>query len=338
MSQQEHAIPPKAERKSSSFGCGFWLILSLVLAALVGYTVYQTQKEIDKVFDAQPKAQRLFVLPPGPGGPVQAEVKPPRQADEEKDLITNSIGTKLKLVPAGSFLMGASSDDGDDASTIEKPRHKVTITKPFYLGMFEVTQNEYRQVMNENPSFFKKAEILPVESVSWYATVKFCNKLSEREGRKPYYKIVGETVTILSGKGYRLPTEAEWEYACRAGSTTKHPFGNNDGDLSAYAWFGESPLGETHLVGQKKANRWGFYDMQGNVQEWCQDLYSTDYYTFSPELDPPGPATAPKGVFRVFRGGSWRFNAEECRPANRQGVSPGHEFMFLGFRLAADQQ
>ena len=181
---------------------------------------------------------------------------------------------KLKLIPAGSYLMGATPDD-TDAYNDEKPQHKVTITRPFYLGVYEVTQYEYRQVMNDNPSHFKDSELLPVESVSWLDAVKFCNKLSERERRTPYYKIEDKTVTILGGNGYRLPTEAEWEYACRApqgaGTATKHPFGGIGADLSGYAWFEGNSGAKTHSVGQLKPNRWGLYDMQGNVSEWCQD-------------------------------------------------------------------
>jgi formylglycine-generating enzyme required for sulfatase activity len=136
----------------------------------------------------------------------------------EKDMTKNSIGMKLKLIPAGSFLMGAAPNDpgaGDD----QKPQHKVTITRPFYLGVYEVTQHEYKQVMGANPSksqFDESSKFLPVEQVSWFDGVAFCNKLSEREGRRPFYKVEGRNVTILGGNGYRLPTEAEWEYACRA--------------------------------------------------------------------------------------------------------------------------
>ena len=134
---------------------------------------------------------------------------------EKKELVIKSIGTKMKLLPAGSYLMGSTPDDAD-AEMDEKPQHKVTISRSFYLGVYEVTQHEYRQVMNDNPSHFKESELLPVEMVSWLDAVKFCNKLSKRERRRPYYKIEDKTVTILGGTGYRLPTEAEWEYACRA--------------------------------------------------------------------------------------------------------------------------
>jgi len=256
---------------------------------------------------------------------------------EEKELVTNSIGTRLKLIPAGSFLRGATLND--NGSDDEKPQRKVTITRPYYLGVYEVTQYEYRQVMNDNPSKFKDSELLPVEQVSWLDAVKFCNKLSERERRKPYYKIEGDSVTVLGGNGYRLPTEAEWEYACRAPQSpetaTKHPFGDNDDDLSSYAWFDKNSENKTHPVGQKKPNRWGLYDMQGNVWEWCQDWYSANYYTFAPENDPPGPASA---SYRVFRGGCWNYSPGLCRPADRDRDEPEYRNRNLGFRLAADQQ
>ncbi len=266
----------------------------------------------------------------------QLETAWPGATADEKELVTNSVGTKLKLLPAGWYLMGATPDD-TAADKDEKPQHKVTITRPFYLGVCEVTQYEYRQVMNDNPSKFKDSELLPVENVSWLDAVKFCNKLSERERRKPYYKIEDNTVTIFGGNGYRLPTEAEWEYACRApqsdGSATKHPFGDNDADLSRYAWFSENSAEKTHQVGQKKPNRWGLYDMQGNVWEWCQDFYSADYYSFSPESDPPGPVSA---SVRVFRGGSWDYGPGDCRPAFRFGDGPDNRDSYLRFRLAAD--
>jgi formylglycine-generating enzyme required for sulfatase activity len=267
----------------------------------------------------------------------QLETAPPTAAGVPKELITNSIGMKLKLIPAGSFLMGATPDD-TEAKKDEKPQHKVTITRPFYLGVYEVTQYEYKQVMNDNPSLFKDSELLPVESVSWLDAVRFCNKLSGRERRRSYYKIEGETVTVLGGDGYRLPTEAEWEYACRApqnsGSATRYVFGDDETDLVNYAWFDKNSGEKTHPVGQKKSNRWGLYDMQGNVLEWCQDFYLDVYYSFSPETDPPGPAT---GLTRVTRGGSWDDHPWVCRPASRDRYAPTLRFLDRGFRVAAVQ-
>jgi formylglycine-generating enzyme required for sulfatase activity len=270
----------------------------------------------------------------------QLETARPAAPSEEKDLITNSIGMKLKLIPSGSFLMGATPDD-TSAFDDEKPQHKVTITRPFYLGVYEVTQYEYKQVMDDNPSHFKDSELLPVEQVSWLDAVRFCNKLSEREGRRPYYKIEDETVTILGGNGYRLPTEAEWEYACRApkdpGDATKHPFGSDESELANYAWFDGNSDKKTHPVGQKRPNRWGLYDMQGNVYEWCQDVYSEVAYRFSRDADPLGPAAA-GASHRVFRGGSWNYGPWYCRPASRYRLTPDYRNDSLGFRVAAVQE
>ena len=257
---------------------------------------------------------------------------------EEKDMIKNSIGMKLKLIPAGSFLMGATLDDAR-ADDIEKPQHKVTITRPFYLGVYEVTQYEYKQVMGANPSDFQPSELLPVERVSWLDAVTFCNKLSEREGRRPYYKIEDRTVTILGGNGYRLPTEAEWEYACRCAkhlsSATKHPFGNDQSELVNYAWFNGIGEFETHPVGQKLPNRWGLYDMQGNVWEWCQDWFDENYYKQSPADDPRGPM---QGDERVLRGGCWSYHPGACRPAERGYHVPENHGNVIGFRVAAVQE
>jgi formylglycine-generating enzyme required for sulfatase activity len=259
---------------------------------------------------------------------------------EEKDMIKNSIGMKLKLIPAGSFLMGATPGDAE-AKDQQNPQHKVTITGPFYLGVYEVTQHEYKQVMGVNPSgFLRDSELLPVEKVSWLDAVTFCNKLSEREGRLPYYEIDGRTVTILGGNGYRLPTEAEWEYACRAprdsGGATKHPFGNDESELASYAWFRGIGEFETHPVGQKKPNRWGLYDMQGNVWEWCQDWFGENYYKQSPAEDPRGPM---RGAERVLRGGCWFYPPYACRPAYRDFLEPedrSHDS--VGFRVAGVQE
>jgi len=213
---------------------------------------------------------------------------------------------------------------------------------PFYLGVYEVTQYEYLKVTNDNPSMFKDSEILPVETVSWLNAVGFCNKLSERERRRPYYKIDGNSVTILGGDGYHLPTEAEWEYACRAsqspGSATIYPFGGDEFELASYAWLEGNSGNKTHPVGQKKPNRWGLYDMEGNVYEWCQDVYSEIYYSSSPDTDPLGPAVASWAADRVFRGGGWCGDPRHCRSAYRIWDTPDSRYKFLGFRVAAAQQ
>jgi formylglycine-generating enzyme required for sulfatase activity len=221
---------------------------------------------------------------------------------------TNSIGMEFVLIPAGTFQMG--SNDGEDD---EKPVHSVTISKPFYLGKYEVTQREWKAVMGSNPSYYK-GDNRPVERVSWDDVQEFIKKLNAKEG----------------GDKYRLPTEAEWEYACRAGSTTRWYFGDNENQLGDYAWYKANSGNETKPVGQKKPNAFGLYDMHGNVWEWCQDWYSKDYYGSSPKTDPTGPSS---GSNRVRRGGSWGGTATIARAALRGTDFPDYRYGNLGFRL-----
>jgi formylglycine-generating enzyme required for sulfatase activity len=242
----------------------------------------------------------------------------------------NSIRMKLVLIPAGEFPMG--SPDLDPGGVIhEKRRHLVRISKPFYLGITEVTQDQYRAVTGDIPSNFKGSDDLPVENVSWLDAVEFCNTLSKLENRTPFYRVDGTAVTIVGGNGYRLPTEAEWEYACRAGSKTRYPFGDNAGTLGERAWYANNSDNKTHPVGQKSPNAWGIHDMLGNVWEWCGDWYGQSYYTSSPGSDPPGPAS---GLLRLYRGGCWNDASENCRSANRRGGAPPVRLSILGFRVA----
>jgi formylglycine-generating enzyme required for sulfatase activity len=248
---------------------------------------------------------------------------------------------KLTLIPAGSFLMGATPDDAR-AHDNEKPQHKVTITRPFYLAVYEVTQYEYKQVMGANPSDFNHSELLPVEGVSWLDAVTFCNKLSEREGRRPYYNIENRTVTILGGYGYRLPTEAEWEYACRAGTTSLWSFSDDiqDAKPSEHMWY--QPIGKTltnvstHPVGKKKANPFGLFDMHGNVEEMCKDYWVAGYYERSPPEDPAGPGIVAKNPQRVARGGSFQEIPFLCRSASRSPLDPSLGYVQVGFRVVCE--
>jgi formylglycine-generating enzyme required for sulfatase activity len=275
--------------------------------------------------------QRGATPTPKPVAPRPAVVEPVPAPDDPAQPITNTIGMKLVLIPSGVFLMG-SPDSDQHAFDIEKPQHRVRITQPFYLGVYEVTQGQYRVVTSESPSYFKGSDDLPVERVSWNDAVAFCNKLSAREGLKPYYQT--GTGLPTGGDGYRLPTEAEWEYACRAGSTTRFSFGDEEASLGEYAWFDGNSDKKTHPVGQKRPNAFGLYDMHGNVWEWCWDGYEENYYANSPGADPVGPSQA---ADRVVRGGSWGSDPLLCRAALRNRFTPGGRYGDLGFRVARVQ-
>ena len=227
--------------------------------------------------------------------------------------ITNSIGMRLKLIPAGEFLMGSPWTEAGRED--DEKQHRVRITKPFYLGVYEVTQDEYERVMGKNPSKFKGAR-LPVEMVSWDEAVEFCRRLSELPAEES------------AGHVYRLPTEAEWEYACRAGTATAYSFGDSESALGEYAWYEGNSGNMTHPVGEKQANGFGLYDMHGNVWEWCSDWYG---YSWGDDVfDPQGPT---KGSHRVDRGSSWNDTPANVRSAFRSFLWEGIRDD-RGFRLA----
>ncbi|MDB4645293.1 formylglycine-generating enzyme family protein, partial [Rubripirellula sp.] len=223
--------------------------------------------------------------------------------------ITNSIGMKLKLLSPGSFRMGSPAGNSD-----ERP-HGVTLTQAFTLGVHEVTQAQYERVMGVNPSIIKGAD-KPVQRVSWGDAVKFCRKLSDQPPEK------------AAGNIYRLPTEAEWEYACRAGTATSYTFGNIESLLGDHAWYRSNSGGKINPVGVKQPNSWGLYDMQGNVSEWCQDWLGV--YPSSTAMDPTG---AVSGSYRVLRGGGWSSTAGGCRSASRSGDFPADRDASTGFRV-----
>ena len=216
-----------------------------------------------------------------------------------------ATGMHFVLCPAGAFSMGSINGDGD-----EKPVRKVTLTKPFYIGKYEVTQAEWKKILGKSPSHFDGPNN-PVEQVSWEDSQEFLKKLS------------------VTGTKFSLPTEAQWEYACRAGTTTKFSSGNQDNDLNDHAWYSSNADRKTHPVGSKKPNPWGIYDMHGNLWEWCQDWYGS--YSAENVSDPVGPKA---GGYRVFRGGSWYNSARNCRSANRGGYRPSYRNGDLGLRLA----
>lgn len=220
-----------------------------------------------------------------------------------KKLLTTDLGAgatmDFVLIHPGSFLMGDAAGDDD-----EKPVHKVTITNPFYIGKYEVTQEQWQAVMGNNPSKFKGAK-LPVDSVNWLDCQEFIDKLNAK--------------VASSGTEFALPTEAQWEYACRAGSTTRYYFGNEESSLVDYGWFDENAVKTTHPVGEKQPNAWGLFDMHGNVLEWCSDDYNGVAYKrrTGTTTDPVEIPRVWKGGTRVMRGGAWDHSSWASRATFR---------------------
>lgn len=279
--------------------------------------------------------------------------------------IANVIGMKLAPIPKGSFTMGAHASEL--GAKPEEKQHKVTISKGFYMGTYEVTQEQYQRVMDTNPSAFQGERLIenlelvkkmeegivghnhPVEAVSWNDAVEFCKRLSELPEEKQ------------AGRIYRLPTEAEWEYAARAGSQTAFCCGNSVDYFQQFAWFGDNsgqnPVNSaaiykesegnlvkyveeltrnkntTHPVGQKKPNAWGLFDMHGNVWEWCSDWHG-DY----PSRDVIDPTGANVGKERIHRGGCFLLEAAKCRSAKRNWDDPSQAFFYVGFRVVMEQR
>ncbi len=222
--------------------------------------------------------------------------------------IKTKSGIEMVLIPGGWFEMGSEKGASD-----ESPVHGVWVNS-FLMDRYEVTQGLYDRFPLPDPSHFKNPEH-PTEQMNWTDATMYCNERSRTEGLEPCYN--EETWECdFRANGYRVPTEAEWEYACRAGTKTKYSFGNDARKLKDYAWFTENSFKKTHLVGKKKANPWGLYDMYGNVAEWCNDFYSASYYGGSPQKNPKGPA---KGKERVLRGGAWNARADSCRSSYRVG-------------------
>jgi formylglycine-generating enzyme required for sulfatase activity len=275
-------------------------------------------------------------------GGLFAADQPDRQAAAASKVLTNSIGMKLAFIPAGKFLMG--SPPGEAEREEGEVQHEVTITKPFYMGVYEVTQREFKQVLGEavkRPAIFNENQgggpDHPMDSVVWPMATDFCSTLSGlAEERK-------------AGRRYRLPTEAEWEYACRAGTATAFHFGDSLSSKRAnfnggfpYGGGEKGPyLRMTAKVGSYPPNGFGLHDMHGNLCEWCSDYYDKDYYRKSPREDPKGPEqgvvhTDYEDFYRVIRGGCWLDEARACRSAYRFKAMPNEPNRLVGFRVVCE--
>ena len=288
-----------------------WVAAGMVGVALVGLMVLRPWNTH--------RAGRQIDVPEQPAGP--RPVPPPSEQPGVRFI--NSIGMEMVYIPPGTLMMGRA-DGSQGSGNGDSPLHKVTITQGFYMSAHEVTQAQFEQTMGTNPSKFRKSGNYPVEQVRWHDADAFCQKLSLREGRP-----------------YRLPTEAQWEYACRAGSTTRFSFGDAETELTHYGWFADNSDGSPHPVGQKRPNAWGLYDMHGNVVEWCRDWFDRNYYAHSPAVDPAGPdddrARDSHGrKTKVLRGGAWRTPWITCDSAWRYHPMNPHydgQHGHFGFRV-----
>jgi formylglycine-generating enzyme required for sulfatase activity len=235
---------------------------------------------------------------------------------------------EMVRITGGTFIMGSPVTE-TGRSPNEGPQREVTVSS-FYIGRFPVTQEKFESIMGTNPSMFRGLN-MPVERVNWFDAVEFTNRLSVASGLQPAYTINGQNVTWnRDANGYRLPTEAEWEFAARAGTQTPFSGGNTIGNTG---WHFGNSAARAHPVGQRPPNPWGLYDMHGNVVEWCWDWLGP--YPSTAEVNPIGPAT---GTHRVYRGGSWRFAAHQARSAFRFGNHPHLRLDFIGFRLVRNAE
>ena len=278
----------------------------------------------------------------------------------ESDSIEAKYDIEMVYIEGGTFMMGCAPEQERYCHDEEKPVHKVAITRDFYVGKYEVTQKQWREIMGTDLrqqrdkagnglSIRGEGDSYPMYYVSWYETVEFCNRLSELAGLKPAYGINktvkdgengvsgtnGIVTLIPEANGYRLPTEAEWEYAARGGNKSngyQYSGGNDAGEI---AWYDSNSEAGTHPVGTRKANELGIHDMTGNVDEWVFDRYGFSYYANSPALDPAGPA---EGTGRVVRGGSWYIHARNARVSIRYSYNPDLRSFNLGFRLARNSK
>jgi formylglycine-generating enzyme required for sulfatase activity/serine/threonine protein kinase len=261
-------------------------------------------------------AVSALVVPFSASAAKSAQTALSRQLGQAEEW-SNDLGMKFRLIPGGTFAMGSPAGQGSDD---ERPQHKVTISRGFSLGVHTVTQGQWQQLMGttrwQGMEYVKIGETIAATYISWEDSVQFCQRLSARDGRR-----------------YRLPTEAEWEWSCRAGTTTQYSFGDREKQLGEHAWYGGNGGGYAKAVGQKLSNAFGLYDMHGNVWEWCSDEYDSGYYGKSPEQDPAGPSS---GSSRVLRGGGWHNGPIGLRSCYRLSHTPGYRYDGIGLRVLCE--
>jgi formylglycine-generating enzyme required for sulfatase activity len=306
----------------------------LTITGAVG-TVYSVEYVPDIAQTNNPSAWRCLEFLQLPVSPyLWADKSAPATGRRFYRAAVFAAPTNMVFIPPGTFRMGSPTNEVDRWGW-EDPQTAVTISRGHWMGKYEVTQGEYQAVMGSNPSWFNGDRTVdggtnygtdlnrPVESMVWSAATNYCGLLTQWE------RAAGR---IATNSVYRLPTEAEWEYACRGWTSTRFSCGDDPGytNLTNYAWYRDNSGGTTHPVGQKLPNPWGLYDMHGNVWEWCQDWHG-DYYAGGVALDPQGPAT---GSARVYRGGAWTSYARDCRSAARSGNAyPVLWYGYFGFRV-----
>jgi formylglycine-generating enzyme required for sulfatase activity len=312
--QDDKPAPSRSERKLTGFYVALGVLVALGLFGAWFWRAYTVWW-----FDADEARRRQAAAAQQLSLPVEKSVD-----------LGGGVSLDLVLIPAGRFKMGSPVDEKDRND--DEPLHWVLVTQPFYLGKYEVTQEQWEKVMGANPSYFKDARN-PVENVSWNDAQEFLKKVNEQcESPFSPATAVGAGVKpaptnekCRARAPFRLPTEAEWEWACRAGTRTTFCSGDTAESLANVAWFRANsgstahPIGATHPVGTRKPNAWSLYDMHGNVFEWCEDWYGEYAGGRSHVTDPVGPAT---GSVRVLRGGSWLCKPEDCRSANRGRNDP----------------
>jgi formylglycine-generating enzyme required for sulfatase activity len=298
----------------------------LTITGVVG-SVYQIQYITDFAQSTNAGAWRCLEFLKLPASPfLWVDTSAPAATRRFYQALAFSAPSNMVFIPPGAFRMGSPTNEVD-RDMDEGPRTEVTISRGFWMRKFLVTQGEYLALTGNNPSFFTPNHgfsldlTRPVDSAAWYDAVDFCAEFTRQE------RLAGR---IPNNCAYRLPTEAEWEYACRAWTSTRFSYGDDPGytNLANFGWYYANSGEMTHPVGEKAPNLLGLYDMQGNLEEWCQDWYGP--YVGGSAVDPPGPAT---GSLRVLRGGYWDDNGRYCRAAFRNNHAPDATHYHIGFRL-----